>query len=78
LTSDGLRARIADFLGQLGPDELEVTLLVVEGLARGRIVYGELRVAHDGRDFRAEASAELRDAIVYVAAELLRLRRAGV
>jgi hypothetical protein len=39
------------------------------------MTYGELRVLQDQRDFRVEAGAELRDALVYVAAELLRLRR---
>jgi hypothetical protein len=71
---DNANTRIADYLAQLGPDELEVMLLVAEGLARGRAVYGELRADRDPRDFRTEAGAELRDCLVYVAAELLRLR----
>ena len=71
------RTRIADYLAQLGPDELDVVLVVVEGLARGRAIYGELDLAADRRDFRREAGEEVRDAIVYFGAELVRLRRGG-
>jgi hypothetical protein len=45
---------------------------VREGLARGREVYGGLDVDADARDFRREAGQELRDAIVYVCAEIVR------
>lgn len=68
------RARIADHVALLGPDELGVVLAVVEGLARGRTIYGELDLARDRRNMRAEAGEELRDALVYIAAELVRLR----
>lgn len=77
MTNIETKARIADHLEQLGPDELTVALLVVEGLARGRAVYGELHVADDRRDFRGEARDELRDALVYVGAEIVRLQRRG-
>ena len=70
-----IRDRIADYLAQLGPDELDVVLGVVEGLARGRAIYGELDLAADRRDFRREAGEEVRDALVYLGAELVRLRR---
>jgi hypothetical protein len=69
------RARIADIVAMLGDDELAVVLAVVEGLARGRTVYGELDLARDRRDMRVEASEELRDSLVYIAAELVRVRK---
>lgn len=67
--------RLADLAALLGPDELEVLIAVAEGIARGRRVYGQLEIDRDRRDFAAEAGAELRDALVYVAAELVRLQR---
>ena len=70
-----LRARLVAIADKLGPDELAVLEMIAVGLARGRTIYGELRVDTDRRDFRAEAVEELRDTLVYVAAELLRLRR---
>lgn len=69
------RARLAALLDQLGPDELAVMEMVAHGLVRGRQVYGELDVATDRRDLHAELGAELRDALVYAAAGLLRLQR---
>lgn len=71
------RTRLAGLAELLGADELAVLELVAHGLARGRAVYGELVIATDRRDFRAEAGEELRDAIVYSAAELLRVQRGG-
>ncbi len=71
------RARIADYAAQLGTDELDALIFVAEGLVGGREHYGELLVANDRRDFVIEAQQELRDSLVYVAAELLRLRRSG-
>lgn len=70
-----LRARLVAIAEHLGPDELAVLEMIAAGLARGRTTYGELRVDTDRRDFRAEAVEELRDTLVYVAAEVLRLRR---
>lgn len=70
-----IRVRLAAIAEQLGPDELAVLEAVAEGLSRGRGVYGELRLGVDRRDFRAEAAEELRDALAYVGAELVRLRR---
>lgn len=70
-----IRSRIAGLCELLGGDELEVLELVAHGLARGRPLYGELAIATDRRDFRAEAGDELRDSLVYIACELLRLRR---
>ena len=71
------RARVADYAAQLGADELDALLFVAEGLAVGRKPYGELLVGNDRRDFVVEAQQELRDSLVYIAAELLRLRRSA-
>jgi hypothetical protein len=73
-----LRARIGALAELLGPDELAVLEMVAQGLARGRAVYGELDVVRDRRDFRAEAGEELRDAMVYLGSELIRMHRRGV
>lgn len=67
--------RLAGYTVQLGDDELEALVMVAEGLARGRAVYGELHVERDRRDFATEAGEELRDCMVYTAAALLKLRR---
>lgn len=72
---DAARARITPVTAALGRDELRVIELVVDGLARGRRQYGELRAARDPRDFIAEARDEARDGLVYLAAHLIRLER---
>lgn len=69
------RRRIVGVIDLLGRDELEALELCAHGLVRGRDVYGELRVATDVRDLRAEALEELRDAMIYSAAGLMRLTR---
>jgi hypothetical protein len=71
------RRALAARLDLLGADELAVVAEVVDGLARGRAVYGELVLAADRRDFRCEAGQEVRDAIVYLAALLVRLGGGG-
>lgn len=71
------RGRIVGKLEALGLDELEVVEMVADGLAVGRRAYGELQLAIDERDFATEAAAELRDAMVYAGAGLLRIRRRG-
>jgi hypothetical protein len=53
-------------------DELRVVQFVVDGLQRGRDVYGPLDLATDKRDLRNEARAEARDLIIYRACELLK------
>lgn len=60
---------------QLGGDERAVLLHVASGLVHGRRVYGELDLVNDKRDMPAEALAEVRDALVYVGAALVRLQR---
>ncbi|MDQ3298950.1 MAG: hypothetical protein M3619_20410 [Myxococcota bacterium] len=69
------RLRFAGLVELLGPDELAALELCAHGLVRGRDVYGELDVHTDTRDMRDEAIAELRDAMIYSAAGLLRLQR---
>lgn len=70
-----LRCRVAGYLELLGLDELAALELVAQGLARGREVYGELKLEADTRDMRREAMEELRDSMTYTAAALLRLQR---
>jgi hypothetical protein len=41
---------------------------------RGRQLYGQLDLAVDQRDFTREALDEVRDALVYIGAEIVRLR----
>lgn len=53
-------------------DELRVLVWVAEGIHQGRTVYGPMDLASDNRDFRAEQRQELRDFLVYAAAEALK------
>lgn len=59
----------------LGSDELEALNAVARGLVTGRHTYGELDVANDPRDFKAEAFQEVRDALVYLGAQLVKLQK---
>jgi hypothetical protein len=59
-------------LAGLGEDELRVVVLVAKRLAMGRKAYGPLDIKGDRRDSRYEASEELLDGCVYLAAEMLR------
>jgi hypothetical protein len=52
-------------------DELRVIQQVVDGLVRGRDIYGPLQLATDHRNWRAEARAEYRDAAIYEACAML-------
>lgn len=70
------RERVLVCMEQLGEDELEVLAEVAEGMAVGRSVYGELRIATDKRNMEREALAEARDGLVYTAVALIRARRA--
>lgn len=56
----------------LGPDELIVLCLVAERLKMGRDRYGDLHIATDPRDFRAEALEEAADGLIYAAVALMR------
>lgn len=53
-------------------DEIRILASVAEGLAKGLEVYGPMHLDSDGRDMRAETTAELRDAVVYLTAKMLR------
>jgi hypothetical protein len=76
LSGHGDGAALAEQLvataAELGADELRVLLLIATRLAAGRRYYGELHLATDRRDFRAEGAEELLDAVVYLAAATLR------
>ena len=54
--------------------EARVVRLVAERLAQGRREYGPLDPEGDRRDWLAEATEELLDAVVYLAAEMIRLQ----
>ena len=45
---------------------------VADGLNEGRDEYGVLVLANDNRDFWGETDQELRDAVVYMSAEIVR------
>jgi len=66
---------MSDTVVNLTEDELAVVEFVLEGLRAGRHVYGPLDVEGDGRDFIDEALQELRDAMVYLPAQIMRLQR---
>lgn len=66
------RERVLAALAGMAPDEAEVVALVAERLAAGRRTYGALDLATDARDLRREASEELLDACVYLAADALK------
>lgn len=70
------RERVLECMEQLGADELEVLAEVASGLVMGRSVYGALRVNGDARDWQREAFEEARDGLVYVAAALIKAKRA--
>lgn len=71
---DQLRQLLA-LTTQLNRDEMAVLVEVAEGLLKGKPQYGPLDIAADRRDFPREAGEELRDCMVYIAVERLRLRR---
>jgi len=69
------RERILLACNELGPDELEVLAAVADGLVRGRERYGEMQLDMDRRRFDGEALEEVRDALVYAGAALVRRSR---
>lgn len=60
--------RCSSRLADCSPDELRVVEQLLDGLERGRAVYGMLELASDNRDWLAEARAELRDCLFYLCA----------
>jgi hypothetical protein len=71
-----MTGELVDIWHRLNNDEQTVLLEVARGLDVGRAFYGGLDLENDTRDFRAETMEEVRDALVYVGAELSRLRKA--
>lgn len=69
-TPDEILARI----NNLGSDEKEIMLMLLERLETGREVYGEWKVS-DGRNYEREMLEELLDAMHYGSAMLLKLRK---
>lgn len=66
---------IANRIAALPRDEQEVLLLVLKGAETGLVNYGALDLDNDDRDWEAEALAEHRDAVFYLAADLIKRRR---
>ncbi len=69
------RARIVAMIELLNADELSVVEQVADGLTCGRAVYGPMVLGSDRRDLIGEARAEVRDALVYLGGQLIRLNR---
>lgn len=61
----------------MSDDELSVLELVAEGINRGQHTYGSLDVGRDRRSFHWETLEEIRDALVYVGAALVKLKDHG-
>jgi hypothetical protein len=72
VTRDAVLHDLHATLAALGDDEVRVVALVAKRLAIGRKCYGPLDIKGDRRDWRHEASEELLDGCVYLAAETLR------
>jgi hypothetical protein len=73
-----LRSAIRSTLGafwHLGCDADEIVRLVEQGLRDGRGKYGALNLSTDKRDLPLEGLQELRDALVYLPAALLRTEK---
>ena len=66
---DALARSIAGRLLPLSHDELRVLDRVLIGIEQGRDQYGPLDLGTAERDWGAEAAAELRDCIFYLAAQ---------
>lgn len=58
---------------ELNVDELRVVSQVVQGLRKGREVYGPLDIKWDKRNMVRETMEEVRDALVYVGTKLAQL-----
>jgi hypothetical protein len=75
--TDAVRRQLLRAAAPLGADEVRVLVLIAGRLAKGRGVYGELRLKRDRRDFVREALEEVADGMFYVGAALVQrtLRR---
>ena len=72
---DQLQASLESISHQLQENELLVLINVAEGLLNGQRDIGILDVVGDGRDWALEAREEIRDSLVYIAAELERFKK---
>lgn len=68
---------LVDLCRGLEDQELDVMFAVASGLNTGRKTYGPIDPVGDTRDWHQEALEEVRDALVYVGAAMIRLRSAG-
>ena len=68
---------IARRIEALPADEQAIVISALEGCENGLKIYGTMSVDTDRRDWGSEAVEELRDCVVYLTAEVLRLRRQG-
>jgi hypothetical protein len=59
--AQGIASRMESF----SPDEKRVIERIVQGIERGRDVYGPMDLASDRRELEAEAADEARDWLVY-------------
>jgi hypothetical protein len=66
--------KLAARIELLSADELEILETLLSRLEKGRKCYGPWMV-NDGRDYDAEALAEVMDALHYCAARLVQLNR---
>lgn len=67
--------RLLETWVQLGRDEREVIVEIASRLLMGQRQYGELDLERDMRDFVQQAAEEHFDSCVYMAGEVVRLRR---
>lgn len=68
--------RLLETWAQLGRDEREVIVEIASRLLMGQRQYGAFNIERDTRDFLTEAGEELFDNAVYLAADVIRVRRA--
>ncbi len=71
-------AELAARFLMLGPDHRAVFELLLDKAEAGRKKYGVLQLDADGRDFEAEARAELLDCVHYLGAAVVQLKRAAI
>lgn len=75
MSTDPPRAGMGERIDALGPDHVEIFELLIAKAERGSDAYGLLHVSGDPRDFEAEARDELLDAVHYLGAAIVRLKR---
>jgi hypothetical protein len=65
---------VARLAATVGPEELDLLLLLLRRVQSGQATYGRLRVEDDRRAFVGEALEEIVDGLFYLGAALLRRR----